>query len=344
VYAWTRKFGGPRAVVIKGDSRAAAPISQPSPVDVGPQGKRVQWGVKVWPVNGSMIKEELYRWLRLDRPTEESGEPYPPGYCHFPRYGEEYFKQLTAEQLVTKVVKGYRRTEWQKIRDGNEALDVRIYARAAAAVYGMDRFNEAAWRALEGRIAELAKRVGLPAAPQPPSGPPQRRIRGGFFIDEKVTFRWLEAIGTVHGDSYEQERISPPVCGSGPGDPTLPRRNWGHRSVAACRASGRCRALPCAIGLVCGVKPDRGMALTDFRSTVIHGNLGKRHDWSHQWDACWPSERSKPARASSARGFRNSFHPQHSRLPCTNAGRQVSVRHCASAYCRPPWITGPWPT
>ena len=75
----------------------------------GPQGKRVRLGIRVWPVNGSMIKEELYRWLRLDRPTEESGEPYPPGYCHFPKYGEEYFKQLTAEQLVTRVVKGYRR-------------------------------------------------------------------------------------------------------------------------------------------------------------------------------------------------------------------------------------------
>src|SRR5216683_5826541 len=141
VYAWTRKYGGARAVVIKGDSRAAAPISQPSPIDVGPQGKRVRWGVRVWPVNGSMIKEELYRWLRLDRPTEESGEPHPFGYCHFPKYGEEYFKQITAEQLVTRIVKGYRRPEWQKTRDRNEALDCRSYSRAAAAVYGMDRFN-----------------------------------------------------------------------------------------------------------------------------------------------------------------------------------------------------------
>ncbi len=28
-----------------------------------------------------------------------------PGYCHFPEYTPEYFKQLTAEQLITKVVK-----------------------------------------------------------------------------------------------------------------------------------------------------------------------------------------------------------------------------------------------
>ena len=40
--------------------------------------------------------------------------PFPPGYCHFPRYSEEYFKQITAEQLVTKLVKGYKRMEWQR--------------------------------------------------------------------------------------------------------------------------------------------------------------------------------------------------------------------------------------
>jgi phage terminase large subunit GpA-like protein len=124
VYSFVRKFGGDRAIVIKGDSRGAAPVSQPSTVDVGPQGKNLKFGVCVWPVNGSMIKEERYRWLRLDRPTEESGEPYP-SRCHFPKYSQEYFKQITAEQLVTKVVKGYRRTEWQKTRDRNESLDCR---------------------------------------------------------------------------------------------------------------------------------------------------------------------------------------------------------------------------
>jgi phage terminase large subunit GpA-like protein len=170
-------------VVIKGDSRAAAPVSQPSPVDVGPRGKHVKFGVSVWPVNSSMLKEELYRWLHLDRPTEESGDPYPPGYCHFPRYSEEFFKQLTAEQLVTKIVKGYRRTEWQKTRDRNEALDARNYARAAAAVYGMDRFVEVSWRTLEERLAAAisASRptgwIATAAAETSPASEP-RWIRG----------------------------------------------------------------------------------------------------------------------------------------------------------------------
>jgi phage terminase large subunit GpA-like protein len=44
--------------------------------------------------------------IGLDQPEDESGEPYPPGYCQFPKYSEEYFKQLTAEQLVTRIVYG----------------------------------------------------------------------------------------------------------------------------------------------------------------------------------------------------------------------------------------------
>jgi phage terminase large subunit GpA-like protein len=183
IYAWARKYGGARAVFIKGDSRGAAPISAPSPIEVGPQGNRVRWGIRVWPVNGSMIKEELYRWLRLDRPTDESGEPYPPGYCHFPKYSEEYFKQITAEQLVTRAVKGYRRPEWQKTRDRNDALNARVYARAAAAVYGMDRFNNMVWQTLEDRLAAASRQLGQPPQPPQPAGPPQRPTHRGFLVD-----------------------------------------------------------------------------------------------------------------------------------------------------------------
>ncbi len=57
----------------------------------------------------------------------------------------EYFKQLTAEQLVTRIVKGYPKREWQKTRDRNEALDCRIYARAAAIALGIDRWTEQKW-------------------------------------------------------------------------------------------------------------------------------------------------------------------------------------------------------
>ena len=112
-----------------------------------------------------MAKEELYRWLRLERPTDEDlqqGQTFPPGYCHFPRYSEEYFKQITAEQLVTKIVKGYRRHEWQKMRERNEALDCRVYARAAASRIGLDRYQDKHWQAIEDRM-------GVPKGPEKPS-------------------------------------------------------------------------------------------------------------------------------------------------------------------------------
>jgi phage terminase large subunit GpA-like protein len=135
---------------------------------VGPLGKRIKFGVRVWPVNSGMAKEELYRWLRLDRPTDEDltrGIAFPPGYCHFPRYSDEYFKQITAEQLMTTIIKGYRRHQWQKMRERNEALDCRVYARAAASRLGIDRYQEKHWQT----IAEWVGARKPPAGPTPPT-------------------------------------------------------------------------------------------------------------------------------------------------------------------------------
>ena len=64
----------------------------------------------------------LYR--RLSRVTRPG-----PGYVHVPTgRPQEWFDQLTAEQLVTRANGG---REWQKIRPRNEALDCRVYAYAA---------------------------------------------------------------------------------------------------------------------------------------------------------------------------------------------------------------------
>jgi phage terminase large subunit GpA-like protein len=171
VYSWARTMGlrSPRIMVIKGDSRASALLERASPMEVGPAGLKLKKGLRIWPVNSSMAKDELYRWLRQERPTEEDlarGIQYPPGYCHFPKYSDEFFKQLTAEQLVTRIVKGYRKPEWQKMRERNEALDARVYARAAASRVGIDRFQEAHWTELTRRV-----KVHQPP-PTPPSSPP----------------------------------------------------------------------------------------------------------------------------------------------------------------------------
>ena len=75
----------------------------------------------------------------------------PPGTIHLPGWADdEWLKQLTAEQLVTvRNRRGFQRLEWQKLRERNEALDCRTYARAAAWIAGADRWTEATWRDLE---------------------------------------------------------------------------------------------------------------------------------------------------------------------------------------------------
>jgi len=73
----------------------------------------------------------------------------------------EYFKQLTAEQLVTRIVKGYPKREWQKTRDRNEVLDCRIYARAAAIALGIDCWTDAKWEQIAG-TKEKVENSNLP--------------------------------------------------------------------------------------------------------------------------------------------------------------------------------------
>lgn len=168
VYQWVARQAPGKVIAVdgRGDSYKLI-IGQPKAVEVTVRGKRKSRAVKLWPVGGGQVKTELYGWLRQERPTEESGDPYPFGYCHFPEYPEEYFKGLTAEEVVPRLVKGFRRYQWEKVYERNEPLDCRIYARAAAALEGMDRWTEEQW---SEREAELGL-IRIEDEPAKPTGP-----------------------------------------------------------------------------------------------------------------------------------------------------------------------------
>lgn len=160
VYAWSRKAGYAQVAPLKGVDgfHRTAPVAGPSYVDLTEGGKKLRRGARLWTVAVSTFKSETYRFLRLARPTDEEiadGIAEPPGYVHLPRGAEaEWLKQLTAEQLVSvKTRRGFQRLEWQKIRERNEVLDCRVYARAAAWIVGADRWAEARWRDLEAQLA-----------------------------------------------------------------------------------------------------------------------------------------------------------------------------------------------
>ena len=127
-------------------------VSPPRAVNVNKGGKKIK-GTKVWYLGTSLLKSELYGFLKLT-PIEVDGvEIYPQGYCHFPQYDRHYFKMLTAEELrLVKNKKGYSSYEWVKVFERNEALDLRCYARAAAYIVGIDRFKEETWEKIKAQI------------------------------------------------------------------------------------------------------------------------------------------------------------------------------------------------
>ncbi len=177
VYTWAKKYPMSRVVAVKGMESGGALIGAPSPVEINLRGRRPIHGYKVWPVVGPIAKSELYGAVRLEAPAD--GQPFPPGWTHFPQYDEDYFKQLTAEQLVSKRNRrGFTVMTWALIPGReNHVLDARVYARAAAQLVGLDRFQESDWLTLE-------QALGLrgPAPAPPPAAPSReswlRRNRG----------------------------------------------------------------------------------------------------------------------------------------------------------------------
>jgi phage terminase large subunit GpA-like protein len=148
VYAWIRTQSPNNVMAIKGVDNSLVPLNAPTKVDVNFRGKKMKGGVRLWKIGVSMIKSEIYNSLKWRNSEDSSGAT---SRCHFPEYNTEYFKQLTAEQLITKIVKGYPKRIWQKMRDRNEALDCRVYARAAAIALGIDRWSESKWEQLVGK-------------------------------------------------------------------------------------------------------------------------------------------------------------------------------------------------
>jgi phage terminase large subunit GpA-like protein len=110
-----------------------------------------------------------------------------PGYCHFPlddAHDEEFFKQLTAEKLITRYVKGFPVREWHKSdKARNEALDCRVYAMAALKIMNPSLKQLAKRLILDGKtgVFEPEKRESgyrnddieppRPALPKPAENP-----------------------------------------------------------------------------------------------------------------------------------------------------------------------------
>ena len=140
IYDFCRRNSSLNIYAIKGRSSLMTIFSSPKLIDYDFKGKFFKRGVKFCSLGVNILKRELYGFLKNDK-NEDGTFPY--GYCHFPtEYTEDYFNMLTSEELVFKTnSKKENLFEWIKVRERNEALDCRNYARAAAAILGYDRMK-----------------------------------------------------------------------------------------------------------------------------------------------------------------------------------------------------------
>lgn len=138
----------PRTVAIKGVPGAGKPM-------VGRPTRNNIRKIQLFPLGVDTIKETVVSRLK--------SKPEEAGYCVFPHDREEdYFRGLTAEELRTRYVKGFKKEEWFKIRPRNEPFDLRVYATAALEMLHVD-LNAQRMAALRNVAAnDIAKVVTKP--------------------------------------------------------------------------------------------------------------------------------------------------------------------------------------
>lgn len=120
VYNYAKQNAGKRVFAIKGVGGEGRPI-------VGKPSKNNIARCPLFPVGVDTAKDLVFTRLK----TKEEGS----GYVHFSdKLDDEYFRQLTAEKLRTRMVKGFAKREFIKIRPRNEALDCFVYALAAYSI------------------------------------------------------------------------------------------------------------------------------------------------------------------------------------------------------------------
>ncbi|MCP3916154.1 MAG: phage terminase large subunit family protein [bacterium] len=175
VWAWARGKDRGLVMPIIGRAGAGRPIlSPPTRIDVMRSGKKIRSGLKSWIIGVDTAKAELYGWLRQVEPDDPDTVPY--GWCHFPEYDDGYFQQLTAQVRVrVDDPNGFQKLVW-KLPSGkrDEALDCRVYNRAAAVHVGIDRFTDKKWQAREEALGA--------ASPTPKSKAASTRKRGASYL------------------------------------------------------------------------------------------------------------------------------------------------------------------
>ena len=189
VYNYVKRHKGGRVFAIKGRGGEGVPIvGAPNRKRSGKQKRSAD----LYIVGVDNAKAVVTKRLEIESPG--------PGYCHFPAERDvAWFRGLTAETMVTKMVKGRPKREWKVIEGRrNEPLDCRVYA-FAALVMASPQFDKIALRMkrrTQTMKIEKPTQKPAPEAPKPeptpqdqeapapdnrPKKPKPPRSRGSFI-------------------------------------------------------------------------------------------------------------------------------------------------------------------
>lgn len=127
-------------------------------------------GIHLYHIGVDAAKDLIYGRLRSEKDKEGKKRCEGPGYMHYPlSFDEDYFKQLTAEKVITKYKNGIPYRVYVKDPGRrNEALDLTVYNVAALLIY-LSRTNQKLERiaeSVQAKIIEIEKKIPAKQATQ----------------------------------------------------------------------------------------------------------------------------------------------------------------------------------
>jgi phage terminase large subunit GpA-like protein len=163
VYQYAKKNAGKRVFAIKGVGGEGKPIA-------GRPTKNNVVRCPLFPIGVDTAKDLLFARMRIEEPG--------PGYIHFNDHlDDEYFRQLTAEKIVTRFHRGFKKRVFQKVRARNEALDCFVYAIGAFAILNIDINTLADKAKIKDNVGENISSESKAKPRKPPFVP---RVGSGF--------------------------------------------------------------------------------------------------------------------------------------------------------------------
>lgn len=119
VREFLRKCGHPRAWAVYGSSGKSK-----QSLLVVPH-RNSFYRMTLYSVNTDTAKDTLFTRMKIKEPGR--GYMHYPQGCGYEKKRDGYFEQLTAEESRLTFKRGYPEKHYEKIRDRNEALDLRVY-------------------------------------------------------------------------------------------------------------------------------------------------------------------------------------------------------------------------